>query len=157
MSRAQEQLRALQQWIDSASTSYRTTLGNYTVERGPYAVVLPQSLDLPPAASCPSESLPLWVPEQQEIPGLPPFALEPPMSQGYVSSRLRHIVWMFMQGRFKGALIALEDPEEPLQSALDRQLPSLELDEQLVLFLPVFLLTGEDRVWVGAQLPVLRQ
>jgi hypothetical protein len=161
MTRAQEQLAALAEWIKQSSARYPTPLaaigrGRDWVEPGPYAVFVPQPLDASPTDSFAPRHLPLWIPEQQAIPGLPPAAQDEPENQNHVADRLRHLIWMFQSERFRGALIPLTDPAEPLQVALDGHTPGLDLGEHLAVFLPLWNLTGEHRAWADAQLPLVR-
>jgi hypothetical protein len=87
---------------------------------------------------------------------MPRLTQEPPPGPSYASSRLRGLVWKWQDAFFRGALLGLTDPEEPLQSVLDRQLPGLDLDEQLAVFAPLWLLTDEHRTWVEPKLPLVR-
>lgn len=155
MSLAQDRLRELVEWVKASSTDVPAPLGHDTIVRGPYAVFVPQNLNLPPSPAFDSRHLPLWVPADQSVLGLPSWNVNPPQSQDHTDQRLRHIIWMFESGRFKGALIGLTDPSESLQTALDQQLPGLDLEVTLALFLPLWLLNPEDRAWAEARLPIV--
>jgi hypothetical protein len=63
---------------------------------------------------------------------------------------------MVEEGRFNITLLALSDPFESLQSALDRQAPGLDLAETQVLFLRCWELPPDDRVFVAGRLPTVR-
>lgn len=135
MTQAQTQLAALADWIKASSAGYKTRLA--TVERGPYAVLVPQALDQAPAPTFDPEALPMWIPEAQAPADLPAIDTSAPASQDRMPQRLGHIVWMVEDGRFPGLLlIDLTDPEETLQAALDRQAPGLDLEQTAVVFLP---------------------
>jgi hypothetical protein len=159
MARAQDRLAALVEWVKQSSASYPTPLGHETAV-GPYAVFISQALNLPPnPCGLGLGHLPLWLPASQAIPALPPLPFdlaEPPASQGRAGDRLRHLVWVFEAGRFEGALIPLTDPAEPLQAALDRHVPDLDLAEVPALFLRVWDLNGDDTVWIAPRLPLVR-
>jgi hypothetical protein len=129
VTKAQQQLAALVEWVKASSCDRMAPLGKARIVYGPYAVFVPQSLALAPGPTFAPEHLPLWLPEQQSIPGLPPFTHDPQPGQGPASSRLRHIVWCWMDARFQGGLLGMTDPEEPLQNALGRQLPAFDLNE----------------------------
>ncbi|MBI5070376.1 MAG: hypothetical protein HZB56_19240 [Deltaproteobacteria bacterium] len=132
-------------------------LGKDVIHRGPYAVFVPQNLNLAPTPNFAAGHLPLWLPAEQAVPSTPTFTQPAPENQDHVAMRLRHIHWMFTEGRFEGALLALTDPDESLGSALDRQLPGLDLSEFPALFLPVWRLDAEHRTWLEGHLPLLRQ
>lgn len=155
MTRAQERLAAFVEWVKASSTSYKAPNGRDTVVKGPYAVFIPQALSLPPGPTFAPEHLPLWIPEQQAVPGLPPFVQDPPMSQPSVADRLGHIVWCFTDGRFEGAILSLTDPDEPLQSVMDRQAPALDLSTHPVLFAPVWGLDVEAAEFLDRRLPLV--
>ena len=127
MTAAQQALSALADWIKASSQNYQTRLA--TVERGPFAVLVPLALD--------QEALPLWIPEAQAPADLPAIDTSAPASQDRKAQRLAHIVWMVQEGRFPGVqLIDLTDPGETLQAALDREAPGLDLDQTAAVFLP---------------------
>lgn len=157
MATAQERLAVLVEWVQLSSARRPTPLGRDWIEPGPWAVFVPQALNLPPTPTFDAKHLPLWIPSQQAMLDLPPFNVAAPTGQGSMADRLKHLLWKFQDGLFSGALLALTEPQEPLQSALDRQLPSLDLGQYPALFLPVWSLPTEDRTWALAQLPVLRQ
>jgi hypothetical protein len=152
---AQQRLAVFAEWVEASSANETSPLGQPIV-RGPFLVLVPQSLSLPPGPTFDPRHLPLWIPESQSIPALPPFTQDPPENQDHTAQRLIHVPWMFSDGRFSGALLALTDPDETLQSALSRQLPSLDLNEYPALFLPLWGLTSNDRTWVERLLPLLR-
>ena len=157
MTRAQERLATLVEWVKQSSKDSMAPLGKDRIVYGPYAVFVPQALNLPPEPMFAPEHLPLWIPEQQATPDLPPFNQDTPLMRGPMDSRLQHIVWKWMDGWFPGALLALTDPAEPLQGVLDRQLPGLDLDDCPAIFLPVWQLRGNDlRAWGLRQLPLVR-
>ena len=135
MTEAQTHLAALSDWINASSQNYQTRLA--TVERGPFAVLVPLPLDQAPAPTFDPEALPLWIPEAQAPADLPTIDTSAPASQDRKAQRLGHIVWMVQEGRFPGIqLIDLTDPGETLQAALDRQAPGLDLDQTAAVFLP---------------------
>jgi len=135
MTQAQTRLAALADWIKASSAGYKTRLA--TVERGPYAVLVSLALDQAPAPTFDPEALPMWIPAAQAPADLPAIDTSAPASQDHMEQRLGHIVWMVQEGRFPGLrLVDLTDPEEPLQAALDRQAPGLDLDQTAVVFLP---------------------
>lgn len=157
MTRAQDRLALLVEWVKQSSASYRTPLGGDWVEPGPYAVIVPQDLDTSPDTSAfAPRHLPLWIPESQALPGLAPVTQGEPENQDHVPERLRHLIWMFQDGRFQGALIPLTDPAESLQTALDRHIPALDLAECPAVFLPLWKLDPKSRIWADAQLPLVR-
>ncbi|WP_242355954.1 hypothetical protein [Anaeromyxobacter sp. SG64] len=141
--------------IKDSSTPYKAPLGKDTIDNGPWAVFLPQPMSSPPGPAFAPSHLPLWLPEQQAIAHLPPYTQDPPVERGSIDSRVRHTVWMYQQGRFKGAPIGLTDPAEPLQSALDHKLPGLDPSEWPVMFVPVWNGSGV-RSWSLGALPVVR-
>jgi hypothetical protein len=157
MTRVQERFAALAEWFKASSASYRTPLGG-TTDVGPYAVVIPQSLDLPPdLGALGPDHLPVWIPEAQvtsALPGIP--STVGPASQPTRLERLMHLIWVFEARRFEGAVIPLIEPNESLRSALDRNLPGLDLNEVPAIFLPVWDLDGESRTWVDFRLPLVR-
>jgi hypothetical protein len=155
MTQAQERLAALVEWISQSSANDKAPLGG-TIVRGPYALIVPKALDLPPDDAFAAGHLPLWIPEQQAIPGLPPVTQGEPQCQDHVACRLQHLIWTYQAGRFQGVLIPLTDPAESLQAALDRHAPGLDLEANLALFLPLWRLFGELRAWADAQLPLVR-
>lgn len=135
MTEAQTHLAALADWIKASSQNYQTRLA--TVERGPFAVLVPLALDQAPAPTFDPEALPLWVLQAQAPTDLPPIDTSAPASQDRKAQRLGHVVWMVQDGRFPGIqLIDLTDPSETLQAALDRQAPGLDLDQTAAVFLP---------------------
>ena len=135
MSAAQEAVTALADWIKASSQGYQTRLA--TVERGPFAVLVPLALDQAPTPTFDPGALPLWIPEVQAPADLPAIDTSAPASQDRMPQRLGHIVWMVQEGRFPGIqLIDLTDPGETLQAALDRQAPGLDLDQTAAVFLP---------------------
>ena len=135
MTEAQTHLAALSDWINASSQNYQTRLA--TVERGPFAVLVPLALDQAPAPTFDPEALPLWVLQAQAPADLPAIDTSAPASQDHKAQRLAHIVWMVQEGRFPGVqLIDLTDPSETLQAALDRQAPGLDLDQTAAVFLP---------------------
>ena len=135
MTAAQQALSALADWITASSQNYQTRLA--TVERGPFAVLVPLALDQAPAPTFDPEALPVWIPEAQAPADLPAIDTSAPASQDRKAQRLGHIVWMVQEGRFPGVqLIDLTDPGETLQAALDREAPGLDLDQTAAVFLP---------------------
>lgn len=157
MTTAQVQLAALVEWVKASSANKKAPLGKDMIIRGAFAVFLPRALNAPPdPLAVGPEHLPLWIPEQQALAGLPPVPTDPTTSQPRVADRLRHLVWMFEEERFQGALIPLTDPAESLQITLDRHVPALDLDQHAAFFLPVWLFASEDRAWADARLPMVR-
>ena len=154
MTKAQEQLATFVAWVNASSQDEESPLGDKIV-KGPHSVIVPQDLALPPGPSFAPEHLPLWIPSEQSIPELLPFTQAPPPGQDHTDSRLRHLVWSFQDRRFQGALLGLIDPEEPLQSVLDRQLPGLDLTLHLALFLPLWPVGAKTKTWVVTNLPIL--
>jgi len=135
MTQAQDAITALADWIKASSAPRKTPLGGDTLV-GPYAVLVAQDLALPPAPSFDPEALPLWIPEAQAPADLPPIDIGAPASQDHMAQRLAHLIWMVTDARFPNVrLINLTDPAEPLQVALDREAPGLDLDQTAVVFL----------------------
>ena len=135
MTAAQQALSALADWIKASSQNYQTRLA--TVERGPFAVLVPLALDQAPAPTFDPEALPLWIPEAQAPADLPAIDTSAPASQDHKAQRLAHLIWMVTDARFPNVrLINLTDPAEPLQVALDREAPGLDLDQTAAVFLP---------------------
>lgn len=155
MTTAQRRLGMFVEWIVASSRDAKAPLGKDTIVYGPYAVFVPQELSEPPNPTFAPEHLPLWIPNQQSIPGLPPSTQDPPLSRGSPDSRVRHIVWKWLDGWFQGALIGLPDPTETLRASLDRHLPGLDLVEHAAIFMPLWPLAPEVRGWVERQLPIL--
>jgi hypothetical protein len=136
MTQAQDAITALADWIKASSAPRKTPLGGDTLV-GPYAVLVAQDLALPPAPSFDPEALPLWIPEAQAPADLPPIDIGAPASQDHMAQRLAHLIWMVTDARFPNVrLINLTDPAEPLQVALDREAPGLDLDQTAAVFLP---------------------
>ncbi len=134
MTAARQALSALAEWIKASSQGYQTRLA--TVERGPFAVLVPLALDQAPAPAFDPSALPLWIPEAQAPADLPAIDTSAPASQDRMQQRLGHIVWMVQEGRFPGIqVIDLTDPGETLQAALDREAPGLDLDQTAAVFL----------------------
>lgn len=134
MTTAQQALSALADWIKASSQNYQTRLA--TVERGPFAVLVPLALDQAPAPTFDPEALPLWIPAAQAPADLPAIDIGAPASQDHMAQRLAHLIWMVTDARFPNVrLINLTDPAESLQVALDREAPGLDLDQTAVVFL----------------------
>ena len=135
MTQAQDAVTALADWIKASSAPRKTPLGGDTLV-GPYAVLVAQDLALPPAPTFDPEALPLWIPEAQAPTDFPPIDIGAPASQDHMAQRLAHLIWMVTDARFPNVrLINLTDPAEPLQVALDREAPGLDLDQTAAVFL----------------------
>lgn len=156
MTLAQERLAAFVAWLNESSASDKAPNGRDTIVRGPYALVVPADLSQPPGSSFAPEHLPLWTPAQQAVPGLPSITADPPPCQPRVADRLRHIIWMFEQGRFAGAILSLTDPGEPLQAVMARQASALDLATHPVLFAPLWDLDADTRDLLDRHLPLIR-
>lgn len=132
----QQAISAFADWIADSSEPRKTPLGGVT-DVGPYAVLVPLALDQLPAPSFDPEALPLWIPQAQAPANLPAIDTDAPASQDPKAQRLAHVVWLVTEGRLPSLqLIDLTDPDETLQTALDRQVPGLDLEQTAVVFLP---------------------
>lgn len=154
MSRAQDRLAPLVEWVKTSSASETSPLGD-TIVRGPWAVFVPSALDVPPVDIAPGH-LPLYLPAAPLVPGTPSHLQAEPENQGSVAPRLLHFLWMHGEGRFDVTLLALSDPYESLQSALDRQAPGLDLAETPVPFLRCWTLPADDWAYLAGKLPAVR-
>lgn len=177
MTRAQENMAALINWVAASSAAYKTPIGfalnvvdwtgghrdgphEVMTDVGPWAVFFPRELNLAPGdVPLDPEHLPLWIPASQVVTTTPfPTQLDsPPASQIAMAYRLLHLLWMFEDGRFKGALIPLTDRTEPLQAALDHHAPGLDLDSVATVFVPLWDLSGSARASAERRLPLVRQ
>lgn len=154
MTQAKTRLTALADWIKASSQSYKTPLGGNT-EVGPYAVLVPLKLDQAPAPTFDPEALPLWIPEAQAVANLPTIQTGAPASQDHMTQRLLHLIWMFQEKRFEGAVIGLIDPAESLQAVLNREAPDLDLTLWPVIFIPLWGLATAHRPFATRQLPFI--
>ena len=154
MSRAQDRLAPLVEWVKTSSASEKSPLGD-TIIRGPWAVFVPSALDVPPVDIA-AGHLPLYLPTAQLVPGTPTHLQAEPQNQDCVGHRLRHVIWVVEDGRFDITLLGLSDPYESLQSALDRQAHGLDLAETPVLFLRCWSLPADDWAYVAGKLPAVR-
>ena len=153
---AQDRLTSLVEWVTESSRSYPSPLNKKTtVLVGPYATFVPLALDHAPTQTFVADTLPVWIPASQSIPNLPAAPETSPESQDHSGSRAQHLVWNHQQGLFKGAVLALTDPEVTLQSVLDRQAPDVDLSLLPVLFLPLWLLDATSRWWLLSVLPFI--
>jgi hypothetical protein len=154
MSRAQDRLVPLVEWVKASSLSEMAPLQHDHIVRGPLAVFVSSALDTPPVDIA-AGHLPLYIPATQAVPGMPSFDQPAPANQASTTDRLRHLLWMFASGRFEGALVALTDRYESLQSAKDRQVPLLDLAEIPILFVPLYALdlAPADYAFVAGKLP----
>lgn len=153
---AQDRLTVLVEWVTESSKSYPSPLNKKTtVLVGPFATFVPLALDQTPSQQFVADVLPIFIPETQTIPNLPPPPQTSPESQDHSGSRASHLVWNHQQGRFKAAILALTDPEEALQSVLDRQAPDVDLASLPVLFLPLWNLDATSRWWLLSVLPFI--
>jgi hypothetical protein len=156
MSLAQDRLTALVEWVNESSQSYPFPIGKgTTVVRGPFATFFPLALDHAPTHQFVADALPVFIPAAQSIPNLPSPPQTPPESQAHAGSRACHLVWNHQQGRFRAAILALTDPEETLQSVLDRQAPGLDLASLPVLAIPLWNLDATSRWWLLSILPFI--
>lgn len=154
MTPAQEQIAALSDWITASSKDRKSPLGD-RIPVGPWAVLIPQSLDAVPGPELPEGNLPLWIPEEQAVSGLPPTPDTAPENQDVMIQRLNHLVWIFEEGRFTGALVGLTDPQETLLAALQREMPGYDLSQYPVLFIPLWALATGDRQRLTGKLPLV--
>jgi hypothetical protein len=155
MTRAQERLATFVEMIVATSAKCRAPLGRDMIVRGAFAVFVAQPLSLPPGPTFDPLHLPIWIPEQQSIPGLPPFDQDPPSGQGARATRVRSIAWLFEARRYEGALLGLRDPGEPLQGVLERQAPTLDLAEWPAIFVPVWNLDGDTMAFLARRVPLV--
>jgi hypothetical protein len=102
-----------------------------------------------------ADVLPVFIPETQTIPNLPPAPATSPESQDHAGSRACDLVWSHHQVLVKAAILALTDPEETLQSVLDRQAPDVDLASLPVLAIPLWLLDANSRWWLLSVLPFI--
>lgn len=154
MTSAQVGIAALADWVKASSTNVPTPLGKDFIVRGAYAVLVPQSLDLPPTPSdFDPRHLPLWIPADQAPPGLPPWNVGPPENQDHAAARLRHIVWRAVDRLFDVKLIGLASPAATLRSVLDAQAPGFDLATQAAIFVALWTVPPDDRAHVEVQLP----
>lgn len=153
---AQDRLTSLVEWVNESSRSYPSPLNKKTtVLVGPFATFVPLALDSAPSQSFVADVLPVFIPETQTIPNLPAAPETSPESQDHMGSRASHLVWNHQQGRFKAAILALTDPEETLQSVLDRQAPGVDLASLPVLAIPLWNLDANSRWWLLSVLPFI--
>ena len=70
---AQDRLTALVEWVNESSRSYPSSLNKKTtVLVGPYATFVPLAMDTAPTQTFVADVLPIFIPESQSIPNLPP-------------------------------------------------------------------------------------
>jgi hypothetical protein len=156
MTLAQDRLTALVEWVTESSQSYLSPINKRTtVLVGPYATFVPLALDLAPSQTFVADTLPIFIPASQSILNLPPAPETSPESQDHAGSRACHLVWNHQQGLFKAAILALTDPEETLQSVLDRQAPDVDLASLPVLAIPLWLLDANSRWYLLSVLPFI--
>lgn len=151
MSLAQQRLSELNEWINTSSQQRPAPVSG-TVDKGPWAVIVPTALDAMPSPAFDPEALPLFVPEAQAPANLPVIKTTAPASQDRMHSRLSHLIWLIEQGRLPPmAIIGLEDGET-LQAAIDRAgTGSLDLTLYPLLCVPVWGLSDDT----SAKLPFL--
>jgi hypothetical protein len=153
---AQDWLTSLVEWVTESSKSYPSPLNkSTTVLVGPFATFVPLALDHAPTQTFVADVLPIFIPAMQSIPNLPAAPQTSPESQDHAGSRACHLVWNHQQGRFKAAILALTDPEETLQSALDRQAPGVDLASLPVLAIPLWNLDATSRWHLLSVLPFI--
>lgn len=154
MNAAQQQIAAIGAWLAESSKPCPAPLSGF-IAKGPYAVLVPTALDAAPAPNFDAEALPLFIPQAQAPASLPTIDTTAPASQDRASDRLTHLLWLMDDGRLPGvAVVGLEDPQEALQTAIDRAgMAGLDLTVTPLLCAPLWAMPADSREMLALRLP----
>lgn len=156
MNLAQQRIAALAGWIHASSLTKPAPLSGF-IAKGPFAVLVPTALDAAPAPNFDAEALPLFFPQAQAPDLLPTIDTTAPASQDRMHARLAHLLWLLEDGRLPpAAVVGLEDPDEPLQAAIDRAgAGALDLTATPLLCVALWALPADARAAIARRLPRL--
>jgi hypothetical protein len=154
MNTAQARLAELAAWFASNSVPRTSPLGG-AILIGPWAVIVPCDLAVPPQPAFESEALPIFVPAAQAAGlSLPAIVTTAPASQDHAFDRLCHLLFRIGDVSLpRAAVVLLIDPAEAPQAAVARAgLAGADLTTLPLLCVPVWQFTAAQRSEIAARL-----